>query len=434
MVNTYQLCVVGSEAPELSITTDDERYAAARAAVWSEWAQHAGSDQQLSIVEILHLWVRGLFGSGEFFSQIVDVPDADSDIKLRLLPIHAYRCFTPPYALGQPDVALGVRRDIKNRRPISYLISQPWIYQAFEVYTGKFDEIPYSDMVHGFWKNEPDQVRGVPLLAPCLDALAELRDFKTETLDAARAAADHAVMLTTNHLDAPFISVNETTDFERRTIKNAPPGWDVKQMNPAHPGPQFVPFYEACAREIGGPIAMPLMMLLLDSSSHNYSSARFDGQMFWRGVAKTQGWLGRILSRIESLVALEAERAGLLPSPPADIRRRWVWTRAPHVDPVKEANAERLQLENGTLSYSDVCAAHGVSADQMIARRKLDNERLAAAGLPTIPGIAQPGSPAASNDSPSDNEANEDKSPAEMAARAAGLVGSVLNRGGVYAN
>lgn len=396
MVNTYQLCVVGSESPSLVLTTDDDDYARARADIWDEWAAHAGSNQQLSLVEILHLWIRGLFGSGEFFAQKVTVDDS-GPITLRLLPIHAYRCFTPPYALGIPEVALGVKRDIANRRPTSYYISQPWIYQAYEVYTGEFTEIPYADMIHGFWQSEPDQVRGVPLLASCLEAIAALRDAKTETLDAIRAAADWQVMLTTNSVDAPFMLVNESMDVERRTIRTVPPGWDAKQMSPAHPGPQFLPFYEACAREIGGPIAMPLMMLLLDSASHNYSSARFDGQMFWRGVAKTQGWLGRILSRIESDVALEAERAGILPAPPDDLKRSWSWTKAPHVDPVKEAMAERLQLENGTLSYQDACAANNTSMERQIAKRRKAQEALKEAGLPEIPGIANATATAAIN-------------------------------------
>jgi capsid protein len=132
---------------------------------------------------------------------------------------------------------------------------------------------------------------------------------------------------------------------------------------------------------------MPLMMLLLDSSSSNYSSARFDGQMFWRGVAKTQGWLGRILARIESLVAREAELMGMLPASPPDLMRQFVWPRAPHVDPVKEAEAERMALQNGSLSYTQLCAANGTSIERMIAQRKRDNELLKAAGLPEIPGI-----------------------------------------------
>jgi len=384
MIQTYQLCVVGSEGPRLSVLSKDRDYATKRRELWAGWSQSAGSNQQLSLVEILDQWIRGLFGGGEFFDQLVSVPDVEGPLKTRLLPIHTHRLMSPPEMLGDPAVALGVRRDLKNRRPISYYISQPWIFGAYEVYTGEFLEVPYADALHGFRLIEEDQVRGVPWLASCLDSVGELRDFKIETLDAARAAADQAVVLSTQHPDIPALITNETTEIERRTIKTMPPGWSPMMVNPAHPGPQYESFYESLAREIGGPVCMPLMMLLLDSSGHNYSSARFDGQLFWRGVAKTQGWLGRLLLRVEAILALEAELAGELPPPPDDLVRRLIWPLAPHVDPTKEATAERMYMENGTMTYSEACAARGKSVEEVIAERERDDELLAAAHLPTV--------------------------------------------------
>jgi lambda family phage portal protein len=392
MIQTYQLCVVGSEGPRLSILSQDREYATQRRELWADWSQQAGSNQQLSLVEILDQWIRALFAGGEFFDQLVTVPDSDGPLKTRLLPIHTHRLMSPPEFLGDPNVALGVRRDLKFRRPISYYISQPWIFGAYEVYTGEFLEIPYADALHGFRMIEEDQVRGFPWLASCLDSIGEIRDFKTETLDAARAAADQAVVLWTHSPDLPALNTSETTDIERRTIKTMPPGWQPTMVNPAHPGPQYEAFYESLAREIGGPICMPLMMLLLDSSGHNYSSARFDGQLFWRGVAKTQGWLGRLLLRVESILALEAELAGELPPPPADLVRRLIWPLAPHVDPTKEATAERMYLENGTMTYSEACAARGKSVEEVIQERQRDDELLTNAGLPTVEEMAGKGS------------------------------------------
>lgn len=392
MIQTYQLSVVGAEGPRLSVLTDDQDYALKRANIWNVWAQQAGSNQQLSIVEIIDQWIRDVFGCGEFFAQLISVPDAPGPVKMRVLPIHAHRLGTPPQLLGDPTVALGVKRDLANRRPISYFVSQPYVMGAWEMYAGKFLEIPYADALHGFRMLEEDQVRGVPWLASCLDAVADLRDFKSETLDAARAAADFCVFLSAaNNPDIPGLVVNEFTEIQRRTVRSVPPGWSPNMVAPAHPGPQYDTFYESLAREIGGPVCMPLMMLLLDSSSHNYSSARFDGQMFWRGVAKTQGWLGRLLLRLESIVALEAELAGELPPPPDDLGLKFNWVRAPHVDPVKEETADRMALETGGLTYQEYCAARNQTIEQNIASRKRANELLEAAGLTPILGIPPTG-------------------------------------------
>lgn len=412
LVNTYQLCVVGSEGPRLSVLSSDADYAVRRSKLWEDWCRTAGSNQQLSLVEILDLWVRALFGGGEFFNQLVTV-DADGPIKTRLLPIHTHRLMTPPEFLGRADVALGVRRDLNSRRPVAYYVSQPYIFGAFEVYNGDFLEIPYGDAIHGFRMIEEDQVRGVPWLATCLGPAADLRDFKTETLDAARAAADAGVILSTDHPDAPYIQTNSEIAVHRRTISNAPPGWKPFQMEPSHPGPQYDDFYESLARELGGPVCMPLMMILLDSSNHNYSSARFDGQIFWRGVAKHQGWLGRMLLRIESIIALEAELAGELPAPPADVRRRLNWPTAPHVDPTKERTADRMGLENGDLTYSELCARAGRTREEVIAERKGDNDALAAAGLAAIPGIPGKADVPQSQDDGSDDEPRGKKAQAK---------------------
>lgn len=406
MVNTYQLSVVGSEGPRLGVLTKDKEYALKRSELWATWCQAAGSNQQLSIVELLDQWIRDLFVCGEFFCQLVSVPDVEGPVKMRLLPIHAHRLMTPPQMLGIPEVALGVRRDLANRRPLSYFILDPYIWGAYEVYTAKFLEIPFSDALHGYRLIEEDQVRGVPWLAPLLDASAEMRDFKTETLDAARAAADFCVFLSaTNNPDIPGMTVNEYTDIQRRTVRSVPPGWSPQMIQPAHPGPQYEAFYESLARELGGPIAMPLMMTLLDSSSHNYSSARFDGQLFWRGIAKTQGWLGRHLMRVESIVALEAELSGELPPPPEDLRRRFAWPNAPHVDPTKEATADTMGLQNGELTYSEMCGRKGRSRDEVIAERQADDEALKAAGLPTVAEMTS----AASGKSPPGNEPDADE-------------------------
>jgi capsid protein len=57
----------------------------------------------------------------------------------------------------------------------------------------------------------------------------------------------------------------------------------------------------------------------------------------------------------------------------------------PHVDPVKEATAERTRMESGTLTYQDACTANGQDVDLVIAKRVADAKKLAEAGLPPVP-------------------------------------------------
>ena len=430
MISTYTLTVLGSDGPTLQVISGDEGYKKRREQIWKHWSRNAASNQQLGLIDCMRLWIRSLFASGEFCNQLISMDEEPGPVKMRLLPIHSHRLFTPPEFLGDPAVAMGVRRDLKNRRPTAYYVSQPYIMGAFEVYTGDFLEVPYQDFLHGFLLSEEDQVRGVPWLAPCLDAVAELRDFKVSTLDAARAAADWGVYFYTTSPDIPPVASGNkpmSQTFERRQERNLPPGWQVQQVTPQQPPSNWEMLYKAMAREIGRCVDMPLMMMLLDSSGMNYSSARFDAQMFWRGAGYVQGFLQRVLDRLEHEVAKEAELAylagdpdGLPPSSDGPVERRWLWPKAPHVDPQKEAMAERTRLINGDMTYSELCAAHNKNADHIIAQRKSDNAKLKEAGLAPIPGLPDPaakaataGGPAASagQTTPAERPGNQSRAP-----------------------
>jgi hypothetical protein len=52
--------------------------------------------------------------------------------------------------------------------------------------------------------------------------------------------------------------------------------------------------------------------------------------------------------------------------------------------------ADRTGLENGDLTYADVCARDNRDWVQVIAERKRINDELKKSGLPSIPGIPDP--------------------------------------------
>jgi len=413
MVSTYTLSCLGSSVPTLQVICEDEEYAERRQAIWSWWCDNAGSNQQLGLYEIMRQWVRSLFAAGEFVTQMISVEDADGPVRFRLLPVHAHRLLTPPEFLGDPEVALGVRRDLRNRRPVAYYISQPYILGAFEVYTGQFLEVPYRDMIHGFMLTEEDQVRGIPWLAPCLDKIAQVADATYSMLDSVKSAGDWGVYVHSNSTDIPGLAMGNQpppdTTFERRQERYLPPGWQASQVTPQQPPANWDSFYRSLVTEIGLCVNMPLLMMLLDSSNHNFASARFDGQLFWRGIRATQGMLSRHLDRLENAVAREAtlayqsgDKSGLPPAKSnAPIQRRWMWTPAPEVDASKERMAERLEMQNGSVSLLEICARQNKDIRHVIGERKKVNELLEKAGLPTIPGIPDK---AGNSDSSGDGE------------------------------
>ena len=93
-----------------------------------------------------------------------------------------------------------------------------------------------------------------------------------------RLQASMSVLLASNHPDAEFLPVNESTSIERNRMGTLPPGWTPHTLNTSQPADNAGDFRREKLREVGAPASMPLMKIQHDSSNHNYSSARFDGQ------------------------------------------------------------------------------------------------------------------------------------------------------------
>ncbi len=73
-------------------------------------------------------------------------------------------------------------------------------------------------------------------------------------------------------------------------------------LQTSHPNAQNSEFRKERSRDLGRPAGMPLMQIRLDSSGHNYSSARFDAQTYQKANRIIQGSLGR--HRVYPVVAL----------------------------------------------------------------------------------------------------------------------------------
>ena len=380
VINTHKIDVVGAGAyPVLQVECETDSYASALEDIWSEWWEMPDLNGQLSGADLLRQNVGMWWTAGEFLNQIVMDASADTPLKVRALAIHPNRLGTPPTMWG--EVTLGVRRS-KLGRPLSYWIKNE---DATKRYTVGLDysEIPSDQIVHGFEVEEPGQVRGIPLLASALDSIAEFRDYDAQVLDAARAAADYTILLSTDHPDATYLAVNESTSIERRTISTLPPGWRAQQVDAKQPTTNYIDYRMERQRDIGRGVNMPLMMIRLDSADHNYSSARFDGQLYVRGVSMLQRYLERIaLNRFLRSVEVEARVGRLLPERPAGrVRFVWTWPTPPHVDPKKEAEGSEVRLENMMSSLVSECAATGRDFQTVWAQIQREIQQLNALGV-----------------------------------------------------
>jgi capsid protein len=284
------------------------------------------------------------------------------------------------------NIMLGVERD-KYNRPIRYYFEDE-IRSEFGYKSHIIKPIPARDILHFFEELEPGQVCGWPRLASCLQAITDLREYDNAVLDAAKVQAMmHIIMSTTSDMTEPEMNPADVR-MKRMGVTRAPVGWQMNALHTSQPNSNNTEFRNERTRELGRPAAMPLMQIRLDSSGHNYSSARFDGQNYQKACKIIQGSIGRHRVRPVVMLALtEAMIIGILR--PKVITKSMInfrWPQPPHVDPVKEAMAERIRLENRTLSPQMAAASHNLDFDHLVKDWALANKLLKQNGMPELLG------------------------------------------------
>ena len=413
MVNTLADDVVGPDGPTLEVQSESETYNNAAEAVWREWFRAPTFRPNMSGAALLRLWVKNLPRCGEFLAQIATDPAAPGPVKMRLRPKHPRDLESPLDRAGDPRVIMGVEfTSTQFDRPARY-----WFNRMSPDGLGTISEPWPADLViHEYMVDEEGQARGFPWLTPSLQTAADLRDYDDQVQDAARQMADQSGLLYTENPDEPWMTP-ETSTVERRTIKMAPPGWKPFVYPATLPPVQYPDYRAEKQREIGRPIAMPLLITRLDASRHNYSSARFDGQGWARFVQFLQYTISGTersygtLNRLVDIVLAEARFSNpILRNPPRHVSYQWTWPARPHVDPLKEAAAGEKRLATRQSSLTSELAERGVSIDTHIATLAREQKKFEDAGI-ALPAYmlgpaAAPGQPAAADD---EDQADEDR-------------------------
>lgn len=374
VIDTWATDLVGS-GPTFQCNSSSKKYNEGLEAIWKEWWKHPDITGRLSGPELLRMSVRQLPGRGEYIIQIVADKSAKTPIKTRVYPIHTRRLKSPLDCISDTNVVMGIKIDEYGRPAIYYFERETDASGGF-VTVGECDPVPAAEIIHHFKRTEPDQVRGFPLLSSALDAIGEIRDYDDQVMDAARNCADRASYFFTDHPEiTPFpLDEPESIEIERRMMQSLPPGWKPFEATASQPAANYVEFHHERLREIGRPFNMPLMMIILDSQKHSYSSSRSDRQGYQRGLTVEEAAINNsTLTPFADAIAAEAELANLLPPRPPDVSYEWIWPPMPHVDPSKEAKAEHMRLDDKTTSRSRVCAGLGIDLETLI--RELAREK-----------------------------------------------------------
>ncbi|UHA75850.1 phage portal protein [Paenibacillus sp. 481] len=310
--------------------------------------------------------------SGDCFALLPMQPRPHSVYDLRIRLLEADRCCDPDRKEGR-DIIGGVECSpsgevvayhFLNKHPLSKRsVKREWTrVEAFGRKTGR------RNLIHLMESERPDQRRGVPLLAPVIEALKQLGRYTEAELMAAVVSGMFTVFVKSeapqNGMLAEGLSYGEEIDpndeygyeLGNGAIVGLAPGESVETANPGRPNTAFDGFVTAILRQIGAALEIPYELLVKHFTA-SYSASRAALLEAWKMFRMRRSWLAADFCQpvYEEWFA-EAVAKGRIYAPGffddpiirrAYTKAEWHGPSPGQIDPLKEVNAASKRVEEG---------------------------------------------------------------------------------------
>lgn len=351
--------------------------------------------------------IYSLLVNGEFINLPLMLSDAGRRYSLALQAIDPVRLRTPASLTGTPEVRDGIRLGA-NGAPAGYFIADPedgrfsplLDIRSFREITPAAGHRP--NIFHRFVKKNPEQMRGVSILAPAMKFFRDMADYMDFELVGAIVAASFPVWIektgmidvTESGIQGGAADSNYYAEVPAGRILYGNNGEKPHILSGQRPGESFGVFLETILRAVGAAAGMPYEVVAKDFSKTNYSSARAALEEAWRVFGQYQDWLVTYFCQVVwEMVFEEAFLRGYLKLPkgaPDFYAARAEWTAASWIvpertqlDPVKEMTAAILGLNANLTTAADIAAKRGKDWEAQYQQRSREVKRAKDLSLPS---------------------------------------------------
>jgi lambda family phage portal protein len=346
---------------------------------WTLFARSVDFTRVQHESELEGLVYRAVLESGDVFGVRRYRKDPGDTYGTKVQIVEADRVCNENWRADRNNLAGGVQID-GNGVPVAYWMTNrhPGSFNAGGL-TWRAVPARYSDgrpvVLHLFDRLRPEQSRGIPYLAPVIEALKELGEYTDAEVRAAVVSAYFTVFvkkpLATDEGPLPTQvggaaasgSDSDEVELGPGAIVDLAEGEDVVIANPGRPNPQIDAFLTSILRQIGVALELPFEVLIKHFTS-SYTAGRAALEMayfFWR---RRRGWLARNwCQQLYTWMWEEAVATGRLLAPgfftdplkrQAYLAAEWIGPTRISLDPLKDAKADDVDLTSGATDLQTV--------------------------------------------------------------------------------
>jgi lambda family phage portal protein len=442
--------LIGTGIKPSSLLTEQPDLRQAMMKLWLDWTDQCDADGIADFYGMQTIVARALFEAGECFIRLRPRQVEDGflvPLQIQLLESEMCPFEKNGLATNGNYIMNGIELDHIGRRAAYYF--HPIHPGDIPIETMPVSmqpvRIPASEVLHIFRCTRPGQMRGVPLVTPALVRLFLLDQYDDAELERKRIAAMFAGFITTATPEdvIPIDGIDDSADqlnvglsgLEPGTMQTLLPGEDIKFAEPADVGGSYEAYQYRQQLALFAALGIPYSLATSDLRRANYSSLRGSIVEYRRKIEQFQHnvIVFQMCAPIWRRWMDTAVLAQALPIPESTYllnkityqRAKWIPQRNDWVDPLKDRQAEKLAVDAGFKSRSDVVEAEGHDPEENDLRIAADHEREEKLGLvfPIVSSTKialKPDEPDATADTDADTEEqaqiNEDAQDAEDAA------------------
>jgi lambda family phage portal protein len=370
-------------ADALGITPDEadawQRRAQDEFQIWGDTVD-CDAARQNDFADLQQLAFLSLLMDGDVFAAMPVIPRAGNPYDLRVMLIEADRVCNPLSMDVNTDASKPIYQGVEtgsngevvayyicNQHPLSseFSVSGPKKWERVKVFG---DKTGRRNILHVMDSERIGQSRGVPVLAPIIEAAKQLGRYTEAELVAAVVAGMFTVFLATENPNVPpgedSIPFDDQVDAEDETtvelgngsVVTLGPNEKAQIANPGRPYSGFEMFANAICRQMGAALELPYEILVKQFTA-SYSASRASLLEAWKMFKARRSWFVKDFCQpIYEEVITEAVAKGRLFAPgfwlapeirKAWLRAEWYGPTQGQIDPLKEVNASKIRVEQG---------------------------------------------------------------------------------------
>lgn len=398
--------------------------------IWTDWAGSRDCDvtRSQSFAELEDLVYRSRLASGDVFVLRRFRARPGRALASSLQVIEAGRVTNPNWAADCDTLAGGIERDLEGA-PVALHVANRYALDLAGRSGTRWTRVPWFDgsgratvlHIHGP-RLRPDMTRYAPMLAPVIEALKQRSRYSEAELMAAVISACFAIGMKSADADMSegmVASPTQSSGSDKQIVLNEPgmivdlmPNEEIQSFAPGRPNPQFTPFIDTIAREVGAGVDLP-QELLVKQFQASYSASKAAMEMAWLYFrADRAAHVAQFCQPVYEDVISEAVARGMLKAKgfwkDPLLRRGWLGTQwmgpaRPTIDPTKDAQADAAYLEMGATSLTRITAERFGVDIRTVRRRRAEDGSDDYAGQSS----AGPAAPAQPNDPSADGSDKE---------------------------